>query len=272
MENRQTKLFFHSNLKFLRKRKKMSQLELSKILGVTRSKLALIEDNHTKSLEPEFQILISEYFKISIDSLLKIDLSKLGELKLRELEAGNDIYIKGGNLRVLAITVDKRNDEQTEYVPIRAKAGYAAGGYSDPEFIMELPKFKLPNIPKEGTFRIFPIAGDSMLPIPDGADVTGQFIADWSSIKPDTPAIVILHGQDVVFKLVTIEENGMVGLKSLNTIYEPYQVRIEDVIEIWKFYAFTSRDMPESSSDLGAVIREIKELKGSIGRIENKIK
>ncbi|CDS93700.1 Transcriptional regulator, XRE family [Sphingobacterium sp. PM2-P1-29] len=262
---KEQKIFFGSNLKFLRERRKISQEELAKNLNVTRAKLGALETGHTKSPQPEDYINVSNYFKISIDSLLKVDLSKLGELKLRELEAGNDIYVKGGNLRVLAITVDKSNNEQTEYVPIKAKAGYAGGGYSDPEYISELPKFSLPNMPK-GTFRIFPISGDSMLPIPDGSDITGQFVEDWSTIKPETPAIVILKAQDFVFKLVTFQQDGHILLQSLNSSYAPYMVEAEDVLEIWKFYAYTSRDMPDVATDLNMIIREIRELKGTLGK------
>lgn len=120
-----------------------------------------------------------QFFGISIDSLIRVDLRTLGELKLRELEAGNDVYMRGGNLRVLAISVDKGNQENVEYVPIKAKAGYLSG-YNDPEFIASLPRFSLPNLPRQGTYRIFPTVGDSMLPIPGeatsspGIRMTGQ--------------------------------------------------------------------------------------------------
>lgn len=263
---KEQKIFFGSNLKFLRERKKMSQEELAKILNVTRAKLGALETGHTKSPQPEDYIEISNFFKISIDSLLKVDIGKLGELKLRELEAGNDIYVKGGNIRVLAISVDNSNTEHTEYVPVKAKAGYTGGGYSDPEYIADLPKYKLPHIPAQGTFRIFPISGDSMLPIPDGSDITGQFVEDWSSIKPDTPAIVILKAQDFVFKLVTFQNDGHILLQSLNSSYAPYMVEAEEVLEIWKFYAYTSRDMPDAATDLSTIIREIRELKSTLGK------
>ncbi len=262
---KEQKIFFANNLKFLRERKKLSQEELSKKLNVTRAKLAALESGHTRAPQPEDYIAASNYFKISIDSLLKIDLSKLGELKLRELEAGNDIYIKGGNIRVLAISVDKSNTEHTDYVPIKAKAGYASGGYADPEYIAELPKFSLPNLPK-GTFRIFPISGDSMIPIPDGADITGQFVEDWSSLKPATPAIVILKAQDFVFKLFTFQQDGQILLQSLNTAYQPYHVQAEEVLEVWKFHAYTSKEMPEAATDMDTIIREIRELKNNLGR------
>ncbi|MNJ95313.1 Helix-turn-helix domain protein [compost metagenome] len=271
MKNTSPKIFFCSNLKFLRKRQKMSQAELAEILGVTRSKLALIEDGHTKSMEPELQISISEYFKIAVDSLLKIDLAKVGELKLRDLQAGNDVYIKGGNLRVLAISVDSTNTEQTEYVTIKAKAGYSDGGYADPEYISELPKYKLPHIPAQGTFRIFPISGDSMLPIPDGSDITGQFVEDWSILRPGTPAIVVLRGQqDFVFKKLTFHDDGTVLLESLNTAYSPYTLEAENVLEVWKFYAYTSKEMPDAGTDLESILREIRDLKSVIIKKERK--
>ncbi|OJV54226.1 MAG: DNA-binding protein [Bacteroidetes bacterium 43-16] len=256
-------IFFAANLKFLRERNKMSQEELSKKINLSRPKVAALESGHTKSPQPEDYINLSNYFKISIDSLLKVDLSKLGELKLRELQSGNDVYLKGGNLRVLAISVDATNTEQTQYVPVKAKAGYSDGGYSDPEYIAELPKYRLPHIPKQGTFRIFPISGESMLPIPDGSDITGQFVEDWTSLKAGTPAIVILKGQDFVFKLMTFQDDGNVLLESLNTDYAAYTVEAADVIEVWKFYAYTSKEMPEAVTDLSVILREIRGLKGS---------
>src|SRR3546814_7467339 len=97
----------------------------------------------------------------------------------------------GGNLRVLAISVDKSNNENVEFVPVKAKAGYASGGYSDPEYIAGLPRFSIPNLPRNGTYRIFPITGDSMLPVPDGSEVTGRFIEDWRALKTDTPCVVV---------------------------------------------------------------------------------
>lgn len=265
MEPRKQKIFFASNVKHLRERKKISQEALAMKLGVTRAKLAAIEAGNTKSPQPEDYLNFSEFFSVSIDTLLKIDLSKLDELKLRDLEAGNDVYIKGGNLRVLAISVDKSNNEHVEYVPIKAKAGYAAN-HADPQYIASLPKYSLPNLPQGDTYRIFPITGDSMLPITDGSDVTGTYVEDWTNIKPDTPCIVILNAeQDFVFKMVTVNTDGTLLLRSLNALYETYSVDAGDVLEIWKFHSYTSRDFPEGLSDLTTVLTAIRNLEGKIG-------
>jgi len=267
MDARPQKIFFAGNIKFLRERKKMSQEALASTLGLTRAKLAAIEAGNTKSPQPQDYLNFSEFFKISIDTLLKVDLSKLGELKIRELQAGNDVYIRGGNLRVLAISVDQSNNENVEYVPVKAKAGYLAG-FNDPEFIAALPKYSLPNLPAQGTFRIFPSTGDSMLPIPEGSDIIAQYVPDWTSLKADTPCIVILKGQqDFVFKMVTVNDDGTILLKSLNSAYEPYFVEVGDIMEIWRFYAYTSREFPEARSEMATVLTAIRNLEKKVARM-----
>lgn len=259
-----TNIFFGSNVKFLRTRQKLTQEQLAQNLSMTRSKLNCIETGQTKSPSIEDMLKFSAHFKMTLDTLVKIDLSKLGELKLRELEAGNDVYIKGGNLRILAITVNKDNHENVEYVPVKAKAGYQSG-YSDPEFIASLPRYSVPNLPKQGTFRIFPTEGDSMLPVPENSDITGEYIEDWQSIKPKTPCIVILkNNQDFVFKMVTFHKDGKFLLESMNRVYDPYTVDAGDILEIWKFHSFSSKEIPETVSDLSVVLKEIRSLRSEI--------
>jgi len=263
-------IFFNTNLKYLRERKKLNQEKLAQILAITRSKLAALETGTTKAPPPEDYVNISAFFQISIDTLLKIDLRKLGELKVRELEAGNDIYIRGGNLRVLAVSVDRTNNEHVEYVPIKARAGYASGGYSDQEYIAELPKYNIPNLPRTGTYRTFPITGDSMLPFPDGTDITGRFVQDWHTLKPGTLAIVVLSGtQDIVFKSITLSEEGNLECRSLNELYEPYTVPAGEVREIWEYYAYTTREIPKGNADMDRVLNALEEIK-SIVRTKTK--
>jgi hypothetical protein len=59
---------------------------------------------------------------------------------------------------------------------VKASAGYI-NGYSDPEFVRELPKFHLPML-QGGTFRAFEIKGDSMLPIHPGSIIVGEYVDD----------------------------------------------------------------------------------------------
>ncbi|TDE17381.1 XRE family transcriptional regulator [Dyadobacter psychrotolerans] len=251
-------LFFHSNIRFLRERRKFSQEEISEKLDLSRNKLQALESGKTKNPSAADLVKFSEYFKISMDSLFKVDLTKLSELKIRELEAGNDVYMTGTKIRVLAITVNNDNKENVEYVPVKAKAGYRSG-YSDPDFLAMLPKFSMPNLPA-GTHRMFPITGDSMLPVPDGSDVIACYVDDWKQLKPGTPCIVILKGeQDFVFKLVTVSDNQLF-LKSLNSVYEPFTVPVTEVLEIWQFHCYQTKEFPEPLPDLKVLAKAVRDL------------
>lgn len=266
------KFFFAQNIKFLRERRKQTQQQLAEELSMTRSKLNALESGQTVSPQAADYLKYSDYFKISIDSLLRVELSKLGELKLRDLQAGNDVYMTGGNLRVLAITTDKNNRENVEYVPIKAKAGYR-DGYSNPDFIASLPKVSLPNLPA-GTFRMFPTTGDSMLPIAEGSDILCQFVEDWTGLKEGALCIVILRGeQDFVFKKVTLlQQEKTILLESLNEIYLPYTVNVGDVLEIWKYHSYHSQTIPERVSEVQHISTAINHILERLNGIESKIK
>jgi transcriptional regulator with XRE-family HTH domain len=266
------KHFFGKNVRFLRERKKLTQEDLSQKLGITRVKLSAIEAGRTENPASGDLMQFSDFFQMSIDTLFRVDLSKLSELKIRELEAGNDLYITGGNLRVLAISVDSTNKENIEYVPVKAKAGYR-DGFADPDYIATLPKFSLPTLPSTGTYRMFPTTGDSMLPLPEGADVICEFVEDWSQIKPGTLCILILKAeQDFVFKKATIRpDTRTIYLESLNQNYEPYEVSVGDVLEIWKYNSYQSRKTPEPISDIASVSKAITFILGRIDDLEDRI-
>ncbi len=241
-------LFWAANLKLLRTRKKISQQHLSGLLGLNRNKITAQESGKTRNPRMEDLVLIAGYFKIDLDLMIKTDLSRLTEEQLLELEAGNKTDLTGRHIRILPITVDNSNEENMEFIPARARAGYRSG-FSDPDFISALPKFSLPDLPRGKTIRMFPIIGDSMEPIPDGSHVIAQYLQDWSHLKDNTACILVLKGgeEEIVFKVVNnhIKQNGTLSLHSLNSGYEPFTVAIEEVLEIWTFIGYISKQFPE---------------------------
>lgn len=270
MEN--YKFYFSENIKYLRERARLTQQHLADALGMTRSKLNALESGQTTAPRPEDYLKFSEFFKLSIDSLLKVRLSTLGELKLRDLQAGNDVYITGSNLRVLAVTVNPENRENIEYVPVKAKAGYR-DGYADPEYIASLPKFSMPTLPADGSFRMFPTTGDSMLPLPEGSDIICRYISDWTTLKPGALCIIVLKGeQDFVFKKVTLKlDERKLYLESLNPVYEPYEVPLEDVLEIWKYHSFHSKEIPSPISDVHHISFTVNEILTRLKTMQEKL-
>jgi len=261
-------MYFDSNIKFLRTRKKLTQNQLSVALEIKRSTL----NNYENGISgPSIQslILLSDYFHVSIDTLLRVDLAKLRESQLYELEHGQDVFLKGSNIRVLATTIDRLNRDNIELVSEKAKAGYT-NGFADPEYISELPVFQLPFLSPERKYRTFQICGDSMLPIPDGAWITGEFIQDWNEIKTGDLYMVLTLNEGLVFKQLKNElaERGCFQMISLNKAYEPYELAATEIREIWKFVHYISCDVPESQltdnqieMQLKILTTEIQELK-----------
>lgn len=244
-------MFLSTNIKFLRNRKKKNQEDTAIDLEMTRVKYNSYENGYRNNLPAEDLIRVSEYFGFSIDVLLKRDLTKLKEFQLLELSKGSDTYAKGNKIRVLTTTVDKKNRENIEYVPIKVKAGYLTG-CQDPDFIASLPKVVLPFVDDKGkTMRFFDCSGDSMLPLDTNCQVLGEFIQDWSAIKDGTKCIVISHTKGYAIKEVynQIKSKKTLRLHSTNSEYKDYELNINDINEIWEFKGFFSKKFPDQTID-----------------------
>ncbi|HLO92109.1 MAG: XRE family transcriptional regulator [Chloroflexota bacterium] len=245
----------------MRKRRGRTQDDVAVALNMKRSTLSGYENEIS---QPSIDALIafSKYYGVSIDTLLKIDLTKLGESELSQLERGYDVFITGSKLRVLATTIDTSNNENIELVNHKASAGYRTG-FADPEYIKILPTFHMPFLSKEKKYRTFQISGDSMNPIPDGAWVTGEFVQNWNLIRDDMPYIVLTLNDGILFKMVhnDIKTRGKLKLISLNPFYEPYEIDIKDVREVWKFVHYIANEMPEPNvrnEELAATVASLK--------------
>jgi transcriptional regulator with XRE-family HTH domain len=264
-------MYFASNIKFLRKRRGRTQDDVAVALNLKRSTLSGYENGVA---QPGIDILVSfsRYFNLSIDTMLKINIPALSESQLGELERGYDAYIKGSNLRVLATTVNSDNQENIELVPEKAKAGYATG-YADPEFIGELPRFRLPFLSEKRKYRTFQLKGDSMLPIPEGSWVTGEFVQDWHEIISGKAYVIFTINDGIVFKVVenNLSNDGKLVLYSLNPVYEPYEVHINEVKEIWKFVNFISSELPDPVLPEKQLIQAVATMKNDLERIKAKL-
>jgi len=264
-------MYFSSNIKFLRKRKGRTQDDVAFALNMKRPTLGGYENEVAK---PSVDVLFafSEYFKIAIDTLIKVNLAKIPESQLIQLERGYDIYIRGSSIRVLATTVDNKNEENIELVSEKASAGYTSG-FADPEYIKVLPTFKLPFLSRERKYRTFQLNGDSMLPIPDKSWVTGEYVENWQYIKDGKPYIILTLDDGIVFKICEnkIENEAKLGLHSLNTLYEPFDIEIKDVKEVWKFINYISSEMPDKNIEKDELVDEVKALRKEVMAIQMKL-
>ena len=240
-------IMINTNLKFWRRELGLTQAQLADKLSIKRSLVGAYEEGRA---EPRLATLVNmaRLFNIPLDSLATTDFTKKKYAKTAAAlrEAGPPVEPSDEKpLRVLAFTVGPDEKENIELVPLKAAAGYL-NGYADREFIEELPRFRLPMLPGTGTYRAFEISGDSMLPLTSGTTIVGRYVDDWSALKDGTPCIVVSQKDGIVFKRVynKLKQNALFALHSDNPTYSPYDLKAEDVLEIWEAKSYISSTFP----------------------------
>ena len=168
------------------------------------------------------------------------------------------------------ISVNEYNEELIEIVPIEASAGYLKG-YADPEYIEDLQKFNLPFLPT-GTHRAFPIKGDSMLPVKDGSFIIGKFVQDIRDIKDGRTYVVLTKEDGLVYKRIynRIKDRKSLLLYSDNKKYAPYEVKMQDVLEIWEFRCcINTQEYDKDELKFSNIVNLFQELKVELKSISN---
>jgi transcriptional regulator with XRE-family HTH domain len=259
------------NIKALRKHHQLTQDQFAQKLGIKRSSIGAYEEGRA---EPPLSNLgnIAKTFDVSIDSLVYENIEKvIGINPLTGQKQEGNSRIGDVRLKVLAITVDSQDRENIEYIPQKAAAGYL-NGFSDPDFLSEMPKFHLPNLPT-GTYRAFEISGDSMLPVTSGSIIIGKYLDNPAEIRDGERYIVISKSEGIVFKRVFVDTNESMRLVSDNANFVPYEMPTEDVLEIWQSYAMITLNLPEPGydSNLGKIEKSISGMAKDISSIKRKL-
>jgi len=258
------------NIKYLRKLNGLTQEDLAEKVGIKRPSIGSYEEGRAK---PKISTLakISKSFNIPVDMIINCDLIKLSLDELYAMASES----KEKKLKILSITVDDNDEENIDLIPQKAAAGYL-NGYADPEYIKELPKFKLPMLPRNATYRAFEILGDSMLPIESGTVIVGQYVEKLAGIKNGKTYILVTGKEGVVFKRVFnyAKENGKIFLVSDNKIYPPYEIPAEELIEIWEAKAYISLNFPDlediGSQSISELTKAVMDLQKDVNHLKGK--
>jgi transcriptional regulator with XRE-family HTH domain len=240
------------NIIWLRRRANISQQQLAEDFNIKRTTLSAYEQGKAR---PSIELLkkYATYFKVPLDEIIS------GKTKKEQLPEKEDKF------KILALTVDNDGNENIEYVPIPAYAGYALG-YGDPEYLADLPKFKLPFM-TGGTFRAFEVQGDSMLPIPTGSVLIGQYVESVKDLKPGETYVFITVNHGILFKRVGFVDNQKIGLKSDNPIYHSYDMPLMEINEIWKTKLYMSYHFPDPEKSLERIEKGVDSLRDEVKRM-----
>lgn len=260
----------NKNIKYIRKLSNLTQEQFAKELGIKRSSLGAYEEGRAR---PNQTIIteVAKKYNMTLDQLLTEDMSEAATASLFNSKGDKSATFSGKKMRVLAVTVDSDDRQNIEMVPVKARAGYLEG-YADPEYLQDLPRFRLPFLP-QGTYRAFEIQGDSMLPLTPGSIVVGEYVEDWYGIKNGDTYVIISKNDGVVYKRVTnnINRDGTFSLLSDNLAYPVYEINADNVMEVWKAKAFISKDLPESNMSIAKVSSIVMDLQKQVGSLRNEL-
>lgn len=243
------------NLKYLRKLRGWTQEEFAVKLKIKRSLLGAYEEERA---EPRLEVLelVSDMFRLSLDELLR--------KKMQDAKGGS--YLSKRRAQKMAAMPN-----QIQLVPVKAAAGYLAG-YGDPEFLDELNTFTLPML-AGGNYRAFEIVGDSMLPTPSGSVIVAEKIDNLDNVKSNLTYIVVSRNEGIVYKRV-MKNNKLknkLTLISDNTVFQPYTVNAEDVLEIWKAEMVVSKANTEQRWDVNQLASLVSNLQDQVTTLKRKM-
>jgi Predicted transcriptional regulators len=245
------------NLKYLRKQKGWTQQEFADRLSIKRSLLGAYEEERA---EPRTEVLeqVSDMFRVSIDDLLR-----------RDLSSSKESFLERRRQQKMGGSKDRQN---VVFVPVKAAAGYLAG-FNDDEFIEELNTFTLPML-GAGSYRAFEIAGDSMLPTPSGSVVVCHKVDGWEDIRNNEAYIVVTNREGIVYKRVvkSNRSKSKVTLVSDNPQYDPYPVSMEEVLEIWQADAVIQKMGQQHRLSVNHLAGMVSQLQDQVSMLKKQMK
>ena len=244
---------FSDNIRALRVKHKISQEKVAESLMITRGRYVKYEDGTS---EAPYEILkkIAQYYQMSIDLILSVDIRKIEVADLLKLE---------NNRLILPIQVDKMGENRIEIVSQKVKAGYLSG-YADPEYIEQLQQIELPFL-GVGKYRGFPVEGDSMPPHQDGDIIVGRYLENLSEITASKTYVLITRSEGMVYKRLNKNNNTALLVSSDNYFYPAYEITTSDILEIWEFQCSIAR------SDKKSEVLESMSIKNMFVEIKNEL-
>ena len=95
---------------------------------------------------------------------------------------------------------------------------------------------------------------------------------DLNDIKNDELYIVLTLNEGIVFKKIKneLKEKGSLRMISTNPDYEPYDLPLTEIREVWKFVHYISSEVPKPT-ETEHLYHQIKAVKKELEQIKRKL-
>lgn len=179
--------------------------------------------------------------KQSLNEIVKGKRNLTLELASRICEAFsvNPAYLLMGQQPKFIQAENGYRKDNISYIPVKVQAGYGEQ-ISNPIFESELEKFNLPGSQfQDDEYRCFEVEGESMSPnYLNGDKVICSHLPKIylsQAIRDYMVYVVVTEHSLLLKRLVNkIKTEGCIELISDNPIFEPKQIPVSEILEIWK--------------------------------------
>lgn len=173
--------------------------------------------------------------------------------------------------KIIPITVDPAGNETIQQVGSQARASYLQK-YLEPEFLRDLPTISLPGAKwRNGTFRAFEVAGDSMqTTLHPGDLVLCQKLYKWPEEIREGYVHIVVTQDDILVKRVLnrLNETGQLVLQSDNIQYATQLLDGDEVHEVWVARAYLSSQFTNSRYD---AVRELSNTQADVAELNDQV-
>jgi hypothetical protein len=113
-----------------------------------------------------------------------------------------------------------------------------------------------------------------MNPLPSGSLVVAEYVEKVADIKDGQTYVLISKNEGIVYKRIfnKIDEEGILVLRSDNLAYEPYYIKAEEVLEIWKavlHLSYANKGTEGSFNDIVTLMQDMKQEIESLKKKKN---
>lgn len=169
------------------------------------------------------------------------------------------------------VTVSEDNKELITVVAAKAAAGYL-NGYSDPEYIENLPTLRLPGYSRN-SHRAFELKGHSMGVLHHNSLVIGKWVESFDDIRDRYIYVLVTKSDGIVIKRVLnriLTDNKLILISdnSNKQDYPNFTVDPEDVVELWKLRSAIINNFPEPTEQY----KRFNDVEGRLTLLEERFK
>jgi len=222
--------YLSQNIKYLREERQVTQEKLARIIGKKKSVIGAYEKGQAEPTVDNL-IRISNYFGISIDNLIQMDLTSPSS-KYKLTSSLETLKEPRPEYKIVAVSKNQDQENQISIVPISEYANYAHS-YDNPEYIATLNTCEIP-IDYTGIFRAFEVESENMEPTLQRNDlVVGKFTEVPAKIRNNKIYMLLMKDYAPgIYRVRSINDD--IEAYSDNSTFDSIIVPKEAVVEAWE--------------------------------------